>query len=1412
MKRRIMAMLLSLALCLSLLPGVTLADEAVAAADGDATVIGSQEAFDALFADGGSREALAGNYTLKTNISVSTPIGNSTTPFTGTFDGDGHTITLNITGDDYQALFGYLNGGTVKNLTVAGSVSGRSYVAGVVAYNNGGRVENCHNKATIRSTDGNIVGGIVSYNSGGTVTECSNSGEINVTGVTAAGAYTGGIVGYATNGTVIISNCWNSGNINVKNGNTDQSKAASTGGIVGALEPSQNQSASVISCYNTGDITSTGPAAGGVIGYNIRSTISDCYNTGRITGYDNSNFNSRIGGIMGHNGTTSSTISRCYNIGTVTNTNTSGEVGAIVGYKNNTPAAVSNCYWETGTAGQAIGNDDSAGTSVESVTEERLASGEIAWLLRNNAEDKSVWGQRLSGDKRPMLIGVPGDANSNNSTAPVVSRVTFYDVGDTGYVTNTRTTKNPLYTNPGNISMPATSLTTGNNYSLAWYRNQNEHTAANEFKNPVTAGEADIDINLYPALRVKFGGKKIDLTGTYGSVTTLNLDTLMSYADGTNAAGNFTYEIVSGNADIGASISGTTLTIPATTPAKDSYTTLTIIATEKEHVTVLKAGTGTGESGVTYGLTDVTLTGKIKIDPKALTPSIDGTKTKVYDGTTDANKQGLTIKLADIEDGDDVSATASFAYTDPNAGSGKTIEATGIKLTGSDAGNYTLNDTTATATDGEITKLTVRFIVSEYSYVFEQGVKREATITPSTNLVDGKYSVVYKIGEDEEENPINVGDYDIWVTLTGENKDNFQFDTNSKYVRPSSITEDGSAAIVNVLHIAELPITKQNTTVEVSPGSKVYNGETQKPDRVKVTVQGELSSAELTGTDYDALSSATPINVGKYDYTVIGKGNYGGEVTFTEVYEITELSLNNAGVSFAPSSAIYNGKDQTPKAEVTVDGKTLTEGKDFTITWDKSIVDAGSYTATITAVEGGNYSGSKVVETKFTVDPAPLNGATVTLDSTSATYDGTDKAPKVSVKLGKLTLTEGKDYTITWSDDVVNARAYTATITAIEGGNYTDTTVSGTFTVKPASLSGATISPTSVTYNGSDWKDQITVTLNGKTLTPDTDYTITFDPSNVKEAGTYTVTITAKSDGNYTDTATATFEIKAKSTSGGGSSSSGTSSTPNIKEDTRHGSTSTSNPNPKKGDTVTIYPEASDGYDVGDVVVKDKDGNILELVDNGDGSYSFVQPEGGVTISVEYDCTKEEHCPIHPFEDTSTKAWYHDGIHYCVEDGLMVGYGDGNFHPDADLSRAMLAQILYNLEKNPDVVASGSIFTDVVSGAWYVDAVSWATRNNILLGYGGGLVGPEDAITREQLAVMLYRYAVGKGKGDMTMMDRLAGFADGDQVSDYAVIAMNWAVSAGIIVGKENRTLDSQGEATRAEAATMFMRYLKLGQ
>jgi len=141
---------------------------------------------------------------------------------------------------------------------------------------------------------------------------------------------------------------------------------------------------------------------------------------------------------------------------------------------------------------------------------------------------------------------------------------------------------------------------------------------------------------------------------------------------------------------------------------------------------------------------------------------------------------------------------------------------------------------------------------------------------------------------------------------------------------------------------------------------------------------------------------------------------------------------------------------------------------------------------------------------------------------------------------------------------------------------------------------------------------------------------------------------------------------------------------------------------------------------------------------NADGTYTFTQPSGKVTISASLkatgsasyaDCPRDETCPIWPYTDASVTAWYHDGVHYCINNGLMNGYGGGIFGPDKNLSRAMLAQILYNQAEQPSV--SGSVFDDVAETAWYTQAVPWAAAQGIVSGYGDGRFGPDDNITRE---------------------------------------------------------------------------------
>src|SRR5699024_618972 len=142
------------------------------------------------------------------------------------------------------------------------------------------------------------------------------------------------------------------------------------------------------------------------------------------------------------------------------------------------------------------------------------------------------------------------------------------------------------------------------------------------------------------------------------------------------------------------------------------------------------------------------------------------------------------------------------------------------------------------------------------------------------------------------------------------------------------------------------------------------------------------------------------------------------------------------------------------------------------------------------------------------------------------------------------------------------------------------------------------------------------------------------------------------------------------------------------------------------------------------------------------------------------------------------------------------------------LSRAMLAQVLWNLEGSPEV-SSITEYSDVASDAWYYDAVQWATAEGIVDGYGNGIYGSEDDITREQMAAMLYRYAQYKSyditRGGMAIRE----YADYDQISGYALEAMDWAVNAGLINGTSETTLDPKGTATRAQAAAILMRFLE---
>ena len=275
----------------------------------------------------------------------------------------------------------------------------------------------------------------------------------------------------------------------------------------------------------------------------------------------------------------------------------------------------------------------------------------------------------------------------------------------------------------------------------------------------------------------------------------------------------------------------------------------------------------------------------------------------------------------------------------------------------------------------------------------------------------------------------------------------------------------------------------------------------------------------------------------------------------------------------------------------------------------------------------------------------------------------------------------------------------------------------------------------------------------------------------------------------------------------GGSSSSGSTRYTVSVEDTDNGSVKVSPTRASKGSTVTVTVKPDEGYELDELTVTDKNGDRIKLTDKGDGKYTFQMPASKVTVEAVFTAVEVEPEGL-PFTDVMSGDWFYDAVAYVYNKGMMEGTTDTTFAPTMNLTRSMIAQVLYNLEERPEAPGAAG-FTDVAAGAWYADAVNWAAARGIVKGYDTGAFGPEDSVTREQLAAILYRYAQAKGydttQGGMAVRE----FSDSASISDWAQEAMAWAVNAQVLSGKGNGVLDPQGTATRAEVAQMLMNFVE---
>ncbi|HIX90156.1 MAG TPA: S-layer homology domain-containing protein [Candidatus Agathobaculum pullicola] len=269
---------------------------------------------------------------------------------------------------------------------------------------------------------------------------------------------------------------------------------------------------------------------------------------------------------------------------------------------------------------------------------------------------------------------------------------------------------------------------------------------------------------------------------------------------------------------------------------------------------------------------------------------------------------------------------------------------------------------------------------------------------------------------------------------------------------------------------------------------------------------------------------------------------------------------------------------------------------------------------------------------------------------------------------------------------------------------------------------------------------------------------------------------------------------------------------------------------------VKVTPDT--GYQVDNVVVQPglvASGEYTTMQSEGNNTFTCDMPTGAVALTVQYSemsssssddpgtsgggggaggggaaggdtetpGTGEQPADL-PFGDVASSAWYAEAVRYVYENGMMNGISANSFGPNATTNRAMIVTILHRLENTP--AAASSSFTDVVAGSYYADAVNWAAANGIVNGVSATSFAPNTAVTREQMAAILYRYAQYKGYS-ITASNSLTDYADASQISSYAIAAMQWANAEGLITGVTSTTLNPVGNATRAEVATILMRF-----
>ena len=763
----------------------------------------------------------------------------------------------------------------------------------------------------------------------------------------------------------------------------------------------------------------------------------------------------------------------------------------------------------------------------------------------------------------------------------------------------------------------------------------------------------------------------------------------------------------------------------------------------------------------------------------------------------------------------------------------------------------------ALCSQGQPVALTIK-LIGENTITGYYGIYVNAEISADSNGTDASLTIT---SENNGSLEVSGSNYGIFVKSGTGNAS-----LNIEKATVTSSTDGEYAAGVNVQSSANAT-GSPNISLSVNGGSLTASG-TGNSDGILFYVghsQATGATTSLTITDHaivDARNGGisasrtletlpTPTPTGDNRSGIVFDGSTG--TVYGTVALQNELTIGEGESLTVPDGSSLNANDNlTNNGTINVedggtvsgslnDGTTLTTPTISTQPTGQTVTEGNTASFTVEA-NGDNLSYQWQQSADNGQSWPDIDGATndtYSIEATTISMSGyqyrcvVTSASGVSVTSAAATLTVNDPapttYTITADVDPVEA----GTVTVNGSGTSASVAAGSPVTLNAAANEG---------YRFTGWME------NDQQVSTDATYTFTADSSHTFTAQfekVYTVTVNASGGGTATaDKTTAaageavtltatpnsgyhftgwtssdgvtfanassestTFTMPAGDvtvTAGFTRISSGPTTYAVTAPDAENGTVRVSPSRASRGTTVTITVTPDEGYELESLTVLDSRDNEIALTDKGDGKYTFTMPAGRVTVEASFAEIAPE--PL-PFGDVDDGDWFADAVRFVYESGMMNGVSKTDFAPHATTSRSMIVTILYRLEGEP-VVDYAMDFTDVAGDAYYAEAVRWAASEGIVGGYGGGLFGSDDAVTREQLAAILYRYAVYKGYdvsiGEDTNILSYADFAD---LSEYAIPAMQWACGAGIVNGTSESTLTPQGEATRAQVAAMLMRF-----